>query len=95
MGYSVVDCIRHFADRIYAVHGLRELPKSQRGLSGAWKGHVEIQTDGLTLAQVVRTLDDAGYDGPLIPEHHPTFSKLYGSETGLAWAIGYLRAVLS
>ncbi len=95
MGYSVADSIRHFRDRIHAVHALRELPRPERAQPDSWKRHLQIETDGVKLTDMLHLLAEVGFDGPVIPLHVPEFPGPAGMRTAEAWAIAYLHSVFA
>ena len=56
-------------------------------------GYLEVQPGKgeINLAVAVRALKEIGYDGQVYPEHYPAIAG--DRATGLAWVIGYFRAM--
>ena len=45
--------------------------------------------------RVMKTLKEVGFDGPIIPDHIPSFiNSTAGSGVGVAYVIAYMRALL-
>ena len=47
------------------------------------------------MARIVGILNDAGYDGVIIPDHTPLMTCAAPWHTGMAYAMGYMRALQS
>ncbi len=46
------------------------------------------------MAEIVRILRDEGYDGVLIPDHTPEMTCAAPWHAGMAFALGYMRALV-
>ncbi len=56
---------------------------------------VFIDEGDLDVARVLRILEDAGYEGVVIPDHTPQMSCDAPWHAGMAYAIGYIRGLLA
>lgn len=96
MGANVPRTIRRFGDRIHFVH-FRDVEGTAEEFVETW--HEEGQTDMLAAMRAYR---DAGFDGPIRPDHVP---KMLGendrqdamagyTDMGRLFAIGYIKGLL-
>jgi mannonate dehydratase len=93
-GVNIYEQIRHFGSRgkIFFVHF-----RNVRGTIPSAGGYEEVALDDgdMDMFKVLKTLKEVGYEGALSPDHMPT---LVGDEKGramLAFAIGYIKALIS
>ncbi len=90
MGVDVYDAIRHFAnqDKIGYVHF--------RNVKGKLPEYTEVFIDegDTDMVKALRTYKECGYTGLLMPDHTPMVSCASPLETGMAYAIGYIRGVM-
>lgn len=90
MGVDVYDTIRHFAEkgRIAYVH--------LRNVKGTLPSYEErIIDDGdVNMAKALAAYRDAGYTGAFIPDHYPTLAGAPTPHGTVAYAIGYIRALM-
>jgi sugar phosphate isomerase/epimerase len=87
-GWEVNASIRRWKNAIGAVHLFN--PR------GDWAGYDEMRFDRgqLDMVSVLKTLDEIGYEGILLPHEYPAFSGACGKEISHGWVVGYLRAAL-
>ena len=89
-GVDVIAAIRRFASqgRIAYVHF--------RNVSATVPRFSEVFVDDgrVDMLEALRAYRDSGFDGVLIPDHTPIVSTAAPWETGMAFALGYLRAGL-
>ena len=96
MGADVPEAIRRFGDRIHFVH-FRDVAGNRERFVETW--HEEGQTDMLAAMRAYR---DAGFDGPVRPDHVPRMADEEDREgtmagytdTGRLFAIGYMKGLL-
>jgi sugar phosphate isomerase/epimerase len=87
-GERMYDVLRELAPRTFLVH--------MRSTKIAW-GEAPFWwdiADGPDIRRVFRTLKDAGYTGMVSCEHMPDMPGANGRDVGVAWAMGYMKAVL-
>jgi sugar phosphate isomerase/epimerase len=86
-GYDVPALIRHWQDKIGAVHIWNA--------RGNWDKHVETRFDSgeLDIFEALKALREIEYTGAVIPEHYPPFSGACGRDMSHGWAVGYLVAM--
>lgn len=67
-----------------------------RNVRGSAPDYREVFLDegDLDVPRVIEVLRDAGYDGVIIPDHTPQMSCDAPWHAGMAWAMGYLGALL-
>jgi sugar phosphate isomerase/epimerase len=98
-GDNLPDTIRRFGDRVFMVH-LRDIvtkveghvdKKTQERL--AQYGYLEVPfgEGECDMPGTIKALKDVGYTGQLYPEHYPSIAG--DRAAGLAWTIGYIRAL--
>jgi mannonate dehydratase len=89
-GAAIYDHVRRFArrDRIGYVHF--------RNVKGKVPNYVETFVDDgdIDMAEIVRILRDEHYDGVLIPDHTPGMTCAASWHAGMAFALGYMRALV-
>ncbi len=87
---DVLEAIRYFqADgRIILVHF--------RNVSSPLPNFVETFLDNgyMDMYKVMKTFVEAGYEGTMIYDHTPQFAGGYAQGGGVAYAIGYMRALI-
>lgn len=90
MGVDVAEVIRHFGARkkLCYVHF--------RNVRGAVPKFDEVFIDegDVDMVAAVRTYQEVGFDGVLIPDHTPTITCPGSWHAGMAFAVGYMRAIL-
>lgn len=90
MGIDVYDAIRHFAnmDKIGYVHF--------RNVRGIVPDYTEVFIDegDMDMVKAVQTYAECGYKGLLMPDHTPEINCANFTETGMAYAIGYIRGIM-
>lgn len=94
-GVSVIDDIRHFGrkGKIFHIHF-----RNVRGTIPSTGGYEEVALDDgdMNMFQVLRALDEVGYDGGLQLDHMPTYTgDTPDQRTAWAYAVGYVRALLA
>ena len=89
-GGEIYDHVRRFArrDRIGYVHF--------RNVRGKVPNYVETFVDegDIDMAEIVRILRDEDYRGVLIPDHTPGMTCAASWHAGMAYALGYMRALV-
>ena len=89
-GGEIYSHIRRFAraDRIGYIHF--------RNVRGKVPNYVETFVDDgdIDMAEVVRILRDESYEGVLIPDHTPGMTCAASWHAGMAFALGYMRALV-
>jgi mannonate dehydratase len=89
-GAVIYDHVRRFArrDRIGYIHF--------RNVKGKVPNYVETFVDDgdIDMAEIVRILRDEGYQGVLIPDHTPSMTCAASWHAGMAFALGYIRALV-
>ncbi len=89
-GGDIYDHVRRFArrDRIGYVHF--------RNVRGKVPKYVETFVDegDIDMAEIVRILRDENYSGVLIPDHTPGMTCAASWHAGMAFALGYMRALV-
>lgn len=89
-GGDIYDHVRRFArrDRIGYVHF--------RNVRGKVPNYVETFVDegDIDMAEIVRILRDENYGGVLIPDHTPGMTCDASWHAGMAFALGYMRALV-
>jgi mannonate dehydratase len=67
-----------------------------RNVRGKAPHYMETFVDDgdLDMPRIVDILHRAGYDGVVIPDHTPLMSAPGGWHAGMAFAMGYMRALL-
>lgn len=93
MGVDIPEAIRHFGDRINFAH-FRDVEGDAKNFVETW--HDDGPTDMLAAMQA---FEDAGFDGPMRPDHVPTMAGEDNSNPGYhtkgrLFAIGYMRGLL-
>jgi len=90
MGVDVTEVIRHFGARkkLCYVHF--------RNVRGALPKFDEVFIDegDVDMLAAIRTYQEVGFDGVLIPDHTPTITCPGSWHAGMAFAVGYMRAIL-
>ena len=68
-----------------------------RNVRGKIPRYVEtfIDDGDIDMAEVVRILRDEGYDGVMIPDHTPDLTCAAPWHAGMAYALGYMRALVN
>ena len=94
MGANVPQAIRHFRDRIAFVH-FRDV----KGTVPKFEETFHDATDG-DMAEVIETLIDIGFGGPIRPDHTPTLAGESNETPGYAMlgrlhAIGYMQGLIA
>ncbi len=92
MGADIPAAIRHFGERGQIVYG------HVQGVQGTVPRFQESFLDeaDCDFLAVLRSLDEVGFDGALLPGHNP--HTLYENETGglgFVYAVGYLKGLLN
>jgi mannonate dehydratase len=89
-GGEIYDHVRRFArrDRIGYIHF--------RNVRGKVPNYVETFVDDgdIDMAEIVRILRDENYKGVLIPDHTPGMTCGASWHAGMAFALGYMRALV-
>ena len=89
-GGEIYDHVRRFArrNRIGYIHF--------RNVRGKVPRYVETFVDDgdIDMAEIVRILRDEGYGGVLIPDHTPAMTCGAPWHAGMAYAMGYMRALI-
>jgi mannonate dehydratase len=89
-GGDIYDHVRRFArrDRIGYVHF--------RNVKGKVPTYVETFVDegDIDMAEIVRILRDEAFNGVLIPDHTPGMTCAASWHAGMAFALGYMRALV-
>ena len=89
-GGEIYDHVRRFArrDRIGYVHF--------RNVRGKVPNYVETFVDDgdIDMAEIVRILRDENYGGVIIPDHTPGMTCAASWHAGMAYALGYMRALV-
>ncbi len=87
---AIYDHVRRFArrGRIGYIHF--------RNVKGKVPTYVETFVDegDIDMAEIVRILRDEGYGGVLIPDHTPSMTCGASWHAGMAYALGYMRALV-
>jgi mannonate dehydratase len=90
-GAGICDAIEHFAvqKRLFSVHF--------RNVNGPLPRFHETFLDNGTvdMKQVMKALEQAGFDGLIIPDHCPELAGDADGRAALAHAVGYMTALLS
>ncbi len=90
MGVDVYEAIRHFAkqDKIGYVHF--------RNVIGTVPEYKEVFIDegDTDMVKALMAYKESGYNGVLIPDHTPNFDVEGSRAIGMAYAIGYMRALM-
>lgn len=95
MGEDVYDAIRYFCerDKVFVVHfrNIRRYPGPSLRFD-----EVFIDEGDVDMLRALRTFREAGYAGPIDPDHAPVMvgDSQWGRERGRAFAIGYMRAMM-
>lgn len=88
---NIYDTVRHIArrNRIGYIHF--------RNVRGKVPNYVEtfIDDGDIDMAEIVRILRDENFDGVLIPDHTPELECGAPWHAGMAYAIGYMRALVN
>lgn len=88
MGEDVLQTIRYFGERgkIFKVH--------LRNVNAPLPHFVETFVDDgyMDMYKVMKALREVNFDGAVIADHVPNI--IGGSKVGLAYSIGYMRALL-
>ena len=98
-GDDIASNIQSYKEKIIMVH-LRDVrtrlpegasPEVEKRLAEI--GYLEVQPGRgeIDLLVAVRALKEMGYTGQVYPEHYPSIAGDHGA--GLAWVIGYFRAM--
>ena len=93
-GDDMYETIRKFGPKIFLVH-VRNVAGSYR--AGTYEAQdekrLEVRFDAgdVNLVGVFKVLKEVGFSGPVFPEHFP--SIVGDPAAGLAWTIGYLKAL--
>jgi D-mannonate dehydratase len=66
-----------------------------RNVTGRMPNYQETFVDDGDMVRVISILDDAGYDGVIIPDHTPLMTSDAPWRAGMAYAMGYMRALQS
>ena len=89
-GGEIYEHVRRFArrDRIGYVHF--------RNVKGKVPNYVETFVDDgdIDMAEIVRILRDENYGGVIIPDHTPGMTCAASWHAGMAYALGYMRALV-
>ena len=98
-GDSLPDTIRHFGEKVFMVH-VRDIatkpegpttPEIERRLADLGYLEVPFGQGEVDMVGTIRALKEIDYKGQIYPEHFPAIA---GDHTaGLAWTIGYIRAL--
>lgn len=90
MGVDVYETIKSFASRgkIGYVHF--------RNVKGTVPSYYEefIDEGDVDMAKALKAYDDSGFKGLIMPDHSPDLSCPTPQQTGMAYAIGYIRALM-
>ncbi len=90
MGVDVYEIIRSWAsrDKIGYVHF--------RNVKGTVPNYYEefIDEGDVDMVQALRAYAESGYRGLLMPDHSPDLSCATPQQTGMAYAVGYIRGVM-
>lgn len=90
MGMSVTQAIRFLAerDKLFTVH-FRNVSAPLPAFTETFidNGYVDMQA-------VIATLQEVGFNGLMIPDHFPHFTSDQDQRAALAYAIGYMRALV-
>lgn len=91
MGVDVYDTIKHFANqnKIGYVHF--------RNIKGQLPEYTEVFIDegDVDMVKALKTYKECGYTGLLMPDHTPMVNCSSPLETGMAYAIGYIRGIMN
>ncbi len=90
MGIDVYEAIRSFGsrDKIAYVHF--------RNVKGKLPDYTEVFIDegDVDMVKALKAYRDVGYQGLLMPDHTPQISCANPTETGMAYAIGYIKGII-
>jgi mannonate dehydratase len=88
---DIYDTVRRIArrDRIGYIHF--------RNVRGKVPRYYEtfIDDGDIDIVEIIRILRDEGYDGVLIPDHTPELACAAPWHAGMAYALGYMRALIN
>lgn len=97
MGEDVTEVIRHFGERdeITYVH-FRDVVGT---VPNFYETFLDDPASNYNEYEVVQTLQDVGFDGPLLPDHVPMIEGEndweFGGEIGRSFTVGYIRGLLN
>ena len=90
-GEQIFDVIRYFGTRrkIFNVHF--------RNISGGFLNFREtfIDDGDVDMLRAMRTYEEVGYDGMIMPDHVPSIEGDAGNLQGFAFAFGYIKALIA
>jgi mannonate dehydratase len=90
MGVDVYEAIRDIASlgKIVYVHF--------RNVRGTPRNFQEVFLDegDIDMFKAMQTYKDSGFEGPFMMDHTPTIPDSRNSREGLAFAVGYIRAMI-
>ena len=98
-GDSLPDTIRHFGDKVFMVH-VRDIatkpqgsttPEIERRLADLGYLEVPFGQGEVDMVGTIRALKEIDYKGQIYSEHFPAIAGDHAA--GLAWTIGYIRAL--
>ena len=98
-GDSLPEVIRHFGDKVFMVH-VRDIATKAQGPTTpeveqrlADLGYLEVPFGAgeVDMVGTIRALKEIDYQGQIYPEHFPSIAGDHAA--GLAWTIGYIRAL--
>ena len=98
-GDDLAASVRDYGERIFMVHLRDIVTRVSDPISDETRGRladygyleVALGTGEVDMAGTVRALKQAGYGGQVYPEHFPSIAG--DRAAGLAWTIGYIRAL--
>ena len=87
-GEGIYDAIRRLGEKVFFVH----VRSTKQGLGETpfW-----FDSGGPDYRRIIQALKDIDYRGDLRPEHMPRVTGENRLDIGTAWAIGYIKALLS
>ncbi|HEX5153192.1 MAG TPA: mannonate dehydratase [Parafilimonas sp.] len=85
---NVYDAARQYADHISYIHF--------RNVKGKVPGYKEVFIDegDIDMIEIIRILKEKRFDGVLIPDHTPQMSCEGSWYAGMAYALGYMKALI-
>ena len=98
-GDDLVKDILNYGDQIFMFH-IRDVVTqvevtSHRRLKNVWRTSAILKsafgTGEVDMVGSIRALKQINYQGQIYPEHYPSIAG--DSASGLAWTIGYIRAL--
>ena len=98
-GDSLPEVIRHFGDKVFMVH-VRDIatkaegpttPEIEQRLADLGYLEVPFGAGEVDMVGTIRALKEIDYKGQIYPEHFPSIAGDHAA--GLAWTLGYIRAL--